>query len=194
MAVPSLRGKTTNQLEKFLIRRINRYQDTNSENVRKRVLSEIQTITTQMRLDKSSWYEVVNRAGGLPENWNYQHAVSKKPDVNQIMNIIQTICSNIENEILSCQKAELSVTRTHSEKIKAGLAKAREKGILLGGDRPGSGRKKSINYEAMRGIVEDLVENQSSLRKIAENGFFTQKGKKINPNQAKRIVKVLKLR
>ena len=50
----------------------------------------------------------------------------------------------------------------------------------------------------MRSIVEDLVENQSSLRKIAEtlaeNGFFTQKGKKINPNQAKRIVKVLKLR
>ncbi|MDA9868118.1 recombinase family protein [Synechococcus sp. AH-224-I15] len=90
-----------------------------------------------------------------------------------------------------------------SQRTKAGLARAKERGVQLGGARGGqlkaaAARKETARQEAeaLRPVLEPLVASGASLRKIAAAlaaaGTKTSTGAPLSPMQVKRLVARLK--
>lgn len=86
-----------------------------------------------------------------------------------------------------------------SQRTKAGLARAKERGVKLGGARGGqlkaaAARKEQAlkEAEALRPVLEPLVASGASLRKIsaalAAAGTTSSTGQALSPTQVKRLV------
>ena len=86
-----------------------------------------------------------------------------------------------------------------SQRTKAGLARAKERGVQLGGARGGqlkaaAARKERarLEAEALRPVLEPLVASGASLRKIAAAlaaaGTKTSAGQELGPTQVKRLL------
>jgi DNA invertase Pin-like site-specific DNA recombinase len=89
--------------------------------------------------------------------------------------------------------------RRISERTKEALAAAKNRGVKLGGVRPGTIRsnesaKAKANYEAerLRPILQAMVGREASLREIATAlegaGRTTRNGKRLSATQAKRLL------
>ena len=147
--------------------------------------------------------EVLDRDGhccqncGLPAD-HAHHVVPLSLGGNNIASNMISLCDDCHGKVHG-----LDMT-SHRALTKAGLQAARERGVKIGGLRPGTEARNAarianaeVRAERLRPLLEPLVARGYSLTQIgehlAESGHVTKGGKCIAPAQVKRYVERLGL-
>ncbi len=134
---------------------------------------------------------------GLPAD-HAHHVVPLSLGGNNIASNMISLCDDCHGKVHGIDMT------SHRALTKAGLQAARERGVKLGGLRPGTEARNAarianaeLRAQRLRSVLEPLVAHGYSLTRIGQElaalGYVTKGGKPIAPAQVKRYVQRLRL-